>query len=191
MKNNLQVVSSLLSLQAMKTQNTEASNTLMESCRRIQVMADIHNRLYGSRDVAQIEFDEFVRTLTKGLVSAYSPEAIRIELVQDLESITLNIDAAIPCSLIISELVSNSMKHAFPGRSEGAIAVTLNRHGEKLRLRVEDNGIGLMEAQGSQPCGSLGLTLVDALVEQLDGDIVYSNEKGACTIITFDGKRIA
>ena len=190
-KNNLQIVSSLLSLQAMKTQNTEASNTLMESCRRIQVMADIHNRLYGSRDIAQIEFDDFVRTLTKGLVSAYSPEAIRIEIVQDLESITLNIDVAIPCSLIISELVSNSMKHAFPGRSEGTIAVTLKRHGDKLRLRVEDNGIGLMEAQGSQPYGSLGLTLVDALVEQLGGDIVYSNEKGACTIITFDGKRAA
>ena len=173
----------------MKTPNTEASNTLMESCRRIQVMVDIHNRLYRSRDIAQIEFDDFVRKLTKGGVSAYSPEAVRIDLVQDLESITLNIDAAIPCSLIISELVSNAMKHAFPGRTEGTIAVVLKRHGDKLHLRVKDSGIGQTEAQGSQPYGSLGLMLVHALVEQLDGDIVCSNEKGACTTITFDAER--
>ena len=190
-KNNLQVVSSLLSLQAMKTPNTEASSTLMDRCRRIRVMADIHNRLYGSRDIAKIEFDDFVHTLTEGLVSAYSPEAVHIDLVEDLESITLNIDTAIPCSLIISELLSNSMKHAFPGRTKGTIVVALKRHGDKLHLRVKDNGIGQTQAQGSQPYESLGLMLVHALVEQLDGDIVCSNEKGACTTITFDAKRAA
>jgi two-component sensor histidine kinase len=188
-KNNLKVVSSLLSIKAMQTPNTEASNTLMESCRRIQMMADIHNRLYGSLDIAQIEVDDFVRKVTKNLVSAYSQEAVFIHLAQDLESFTLNIDAAIPCSLIISELVCNAMKHAFPGRTEGSIAVVLKRHGDKLHLRVKGNGIGKTQAHGSQPCGSLGLMLVHAPVEKLNGDIVCSNEKGACTTITFDAEQ--
>ena len=188
-KNNLQVVSSLLSLQAMQTPSAEASSALMESCRRIQVMADIHNRLYGSSDIARIEFDVFVNTLAKDIIAAYASDSLHIDLEADLESVTLDIDAAIPCSLIISELLSNAIKHAFPGESKGTVAVALKQHGEKLHLRIRDSGSGMPEENHQRSNGSLGLKLVHALVEQLDGEIIFSNENGTSVSITFAGKR--
>jgi two-component sensor histidine kinase len=188
-KNNLQVVSSLLSLQAMQTPSAEASSALMESCRRIQVMADIHNRLYGSSDIAQIEFDVFVNTLAKDIIAAYASDSLRIDLEADLEPVTLDIDAAIPCSLIISELLSNAIKHAFPGKSKGTVAVALKQRAEKLHLRIRDSGSGMPEENHQRSNGSLGLKLVHALVEQLDGEIIFSNENGTSVSITFAGKR--
>ena len=188
-KNNLQVVSSLLSLQAMQTSNVAASDALMESCRRIQVIADIHNRLYGSSDIARIKYDDFVLALAQDIVSSYANDAIRIDLETDLEAVTLDIDAAIPCSLIVSELVSNSIKHAFSGRPEGTIRIALKRRGENLHLRIEDSGIGMPERNSLQETGTLGLRLVHALVEQLEGEVVFSNENGTCISITFGGSR--
>lgn len=188
-KNNLQVVSSLLSLQAMQTQNTEASDALTESCRRIQVMADIHNRLYGSGDIAQIEFDTFIQTLGKDIVSSYAPDSLRIEIEEDLTPIRLSIDAAIPCSLIISELLSNSIKHAFSDLSEGTIHIALKQHGESLNLKIKDSGTGMPVGKSPREYSSLGLKLVHALVEQLEGEIVFSRETGTCVSITFNAMR--
>lgn len=188
-KNNLQVVSGLLSLQAMQTSNAAASDALMESCRRIQVMSDIHNRLYGSSDIARIKYDDSIHMLTKDIVSSHANDATGITLEVDLESVTLDIDAAIPCSLIVSELLSNSIKHAFSGQSKGTIGIALKRRGETLYLQIEDNGVGMPEGKNLKTSGSLGLQLVHALVEQLDGEIVFSNENGTCVNITFDAKR--
>ena len=184
-KNNLQVVSSLLALQAVQTPNEAASDALMESCRRIQVMADIHNRLYKSSDIARIDFNDFIHKLAKDIVSSNSTAAAPIDLEVDLASVTLNIDAAIPFSLIISELLSNSVKHAFVGRSEGTIRIALEHQGKHLHLRLEDNGIGIPETKDWEAFGSLGLKLVHALAEQLEGQITFSNENGTCISLTF------
>ena len=182
-KNNLQVVSSLLALQAMQTSNKSAADVLTESRRRIQVMADIHNRLYKSSDLSRIDFGDFIGKLAEDIVSSNSTTATYVNLEVDVAPITLNVDTAIPCSLIIGELLSNSTKHAFIGRSEGTIRISLDQHGNSLHLRVEDNGIGMPDTRHREASGSLGLKLVRALVEQLDGEIMFSNENGARVIL--------
>lgn len=185
-KNNLQVVSSLLSLQAMQTSNSAASNALTESCRRIQVMADIHNRLYESSDIAQIDFDDFISKLANDIVSANATNATRINLKTDLASVTLDIDTAIPCSLIIGELLSNAIKHAFAGKSDGTIRIVLKQGRENLLIQIEDDGIGMPHSKEWHTHGSLGLKLVNALVEQIDGKIIFSDENGTRVTLSFN-----
>ena len=185
-KNNLQVVSSLLALQAMQTSNTSAADALMESCRRIQVMADIHNRLYKSSDLSRIDSADFISKLAEDIVSSNSTATTPINLEMELTPVTLTIDTAIPFSLIVSELLSNSVKHAFVGRSDGTIRIMLEQQGSHLHLRLEDNGIGMQEPENWEAFGSLGLKLVHALAKQLDGEIAFSNENGACISLTFE-----
>ena len=184
-KNNLQVISSLLSLQARQTASKEASAVLEDSCRRIQLMAEIHNRLYRSSDLAQIAFDGFLRSLAEDVIAAHQREQDQIHLDADLEPLTLDIDTAIPVSQIASELVSNAVKHAFPGRRTGNIRLRLWRSDGKLNLHVQDDGTGMREGQVPGSGNTLGLKVVQALVEQLDGDIAFDGKPGASIHIRF------
>ena len=184
-KNNLQVVSSLLSLQARQTASEEASAVLQDSCRRIQLMAEIHNRLYRSSDLAQIAFDDFLRSLAEDVIAAHQRGEDQVHLEADLEPLTLNIDTAIPVSQIVSELVSNAVKHAFSGRRGGNLRLRLWRSDEKLNLLVEDDGIGLREDQVPGSGNTLGLKVVQALVEQLDGNITFGDGPGTSIHIRF------
>ena len=184
-KNNLQVVSSLLSLQARQTKSEEASSVLKDSCRRIQVMAEIHNRLYRSSDLAQISFDSFLRSLAEDVIAAHQHEADQVHLDADLEPLTLNIDTAIPVGQIVSELVSNAVKHAFPERRSGNIQLRLWRSDGKLNLHVQDDGIGLRAGQVPGSGNSMGLKVVQALVEQLEGDMAFDGKPGTGIHIRF------
>ncbi|MGA9140199.1 MAG: PAS domain S-box protein [Methanocella sp.] len=184
-KNNLQVVTSMLSLQSMKITDPAVLDMFKESQDRVRSMALIHEKLYKSDDLSRISFGEYVRNLTTYLVQSYgvNPETIRLDI--DSGDILLSIDRAIPCGLIVNELVSNALKYAFPGGRTGNITVSMHREGGEYTLAVGDNGIGLPPHVDYRNTSSLGLQLVNLLVNQLDGDLALSGDNGTVFSIRF------
>ncbi|MBN1234457.1 MAG: PAS domain S-box protein [Methanotrichaceae archaeon] len=188
-KNNLQVVSSLLSLQSGCVKDKQTFDMLQESQNRIKSMAMIHEKLYRSDDIAKINFSEYIRSLSSNLMRSYDAvfEGVRLDL--NVEDIDLGLDAAIPCGLIINELVSNSLKHAFPKSSNirrGEIKIEfLREDNNKFKLSVSDNGIGFPQNLDFQQTESLGLQLVRILTDQLCGSIDFHSNFGTTFIITF------
>jgi len=189
-KNNMQVISSLLSLQAGYIQNPEALRLFKESEGRIRSMALVHEKLYQSEELAQIDFAEYIPSLTNHLMSAYASASTAVGLRLHIEHITLGLDAAIPCGLIINELVSNALKHAFAQREHGDITIQFphknvfndgqpSGDAASLVLSVKDNGVGLPEKFDFRQGASLGLKLVLSLVRQLRGKITHQNRNGA------------
>lgn len=184
-KNNLQVVASLLSLQAMQAESAETVEALQESGRRIQLMAQIHNRLYRSSNLANVQFDLFLCALVEDIVSSYGLDSRRVRLDTNLRPITLHIDEAIACSQIVSELVSNCVKHAFPGGRKGKIGIRLSEDDGRIVIWIEDDGVGMPEGTAWRESNTLGLQVVDALTRQLDGTIDLFRENGTRYRITF------
>ncbi len=185
-KNNIQIISSLLSLQSHYIKDKMYVELLKESQNRIRSMALIHEKLYQSKNLASIDFNEYVETLVHDLIRSYGMNTAKIALTMKVENISLNIDAAVPCGLIINELVSNALTHAFPDGREGEITVTCNLHGDALELVVSDNGVGIPEDLDFKNTDSLGLRLVTILAEdQLNGKITLDRSKGTAFRITF------
>ncbi len=184
-KNNLQIISSLLDLQANYVKDKEAVNVLQESQNRVKSMAMIHEMLYQSIDLVTIDFSEYIRNLVNDLFYAYGAKS-NIKPIIDVEQVFLNIETAIPCGLIISELVSNSLKYAFPANKAGELSVNINSHNEEFELTICDNGIGLPEnIDFKDVTTSLGLRLVNMLVNQLDGSIELDKTEGTKFQIKF------
>lgn len=163
-KNNLQIISSLLSLQAGYIKDRQILKMFVESQMRIKSMSLIHEQLYRSKDLARIDFSKYVQELTDNLMRSYGMVSSLIKFNIDLDHIFLGIDTAIPCGLIINELVSNSLKHAFPGCRKGEISITLHYSDESsaedppsLILTISDNGIGFPENLDFRNTESLGL----------------------------------
>ena len=181
-KNNLQIISSLLSLQAGKSRDTEVLRAFDESQRRVRTMAMVHEQLYRSQNFASIDFGENLKRIAQELVGAYGRPGIRLELA--VEPVTLAIDNAIPCGLIANELLSNALKHAFPDQRTGTVTVGLQIHAPDMaELRVSDDGIGLPEGKrGCTNPTTLGMTLVTSLTEQIDGTLTCSPSPG-CTFV--------
>jgi len=185
-KNNLQVISSLLYLQSRKIRDEEALNMFQESQNRVRSMALVHERLYRSQDLARIDLAEYIQSLATYLFRSYgvNPEAIKLRI--NVQDVSLGIDGAIPCGLIINELVSNSLKHAFPDGRKGEVAIELfPAHDSQLTLVVRDNGAGFPEDLDFRTTQSLGLQLVITLVEQLEGTIELHRDSGTAFKITF------
>ena len=177
-KNNLQIISSLLDLQANYVDELETLNVLQESQNRVKSMAMIHEMLYQSNDLASIEFLGYVQNLVRDLFYSYGVKS-NIKPVINIEHIILNIETAIPCGLIISELVSNSLKYAFPDNRTGEVFISIHSHGEEFELIIGDNGIGLPKNLDFKDIRiSLGLRLVNILVDQLDGSIELNRSRG-------------
>lgn len=189
-KNNLQVISSILNLQSSYIKDQNTLNLLKESQNRIKSMAFIHESLYQTKDFTSINFSEYVVNLSKNLVHSYSSYDNDIELRLEIDNVFLNLDLAIPCGLIINELVSNSLKYAFPGNREGEIVVGLHVEGDNLKLTISDNGIGLPKHIDYRNTESLGLQLVVTLVDQLNGTIKLDNKKGTKYTIVFKQQQI-
>jgi two-component sensor histidine kinase len=185
-KNNLQIIASLLSLQSAKFENAELLAQYQDSQNRIRSMALIHERLYRSSDLAHIDFGNYLRELTGSLTQSFRQKTHGITLQLQADPILLDIDAAIPCGLLVNELVSNAFKHAFPGRRQGIVSVEL-RCGPagQLRLAVQDDGVGFPAGLDFQHTESLGLQLVNSLTRQLDGVIELQRDPGTAFIITF------
>jgi PAS domain S-box-containing protein len=186
-KNNLQVISSLLRLQAGYIRDEQALDIFQDSQNRIRAMAMIHENLYQSNDLAKIDFYNYIQNLANNLISSYGIQnKSLINLNLNIDKILLKIVTAIPCGLIINELVSNSIKHAFTGRNSGDIYIDfLELEPKKYSLIVSDNGIGVPDDIEVRRNQSLGLQLVWSLVEQLEGSIAFKNQKGTVFTITF------
>lgn len=178
-KNNLQVISSLLRLQSQYAQDKGDVEIFKESQNRIKSMALVHERLYQSEDLASIDFHEYVSLLINSLFRSYGVNTEKITLKTDIEDVLLGVDIAIPCGLIINELVSNSLKYAFPEDKEGEIKITLRTSDESaMALTVADNGIGMPGDLDLTNSGSLGLKLVKILTDQIDGQIELDRSEG-------------
>lgn len=185
-KNNLQIISSILNLQSDQVEDDESKEILQESRNRIEAMSFIHESLYCGNDFEKIQLTRYVQGLVSNLAYAYLKEKERIEVTYDIDDVGLALDQAIPCGLIINELVSNAFKYAFPNGMEGELKVGLREKEGRLAIHISDNGIGLPESFVLEHCESLGLQLVCALIEQLDGELEYSKERGTRYLITFD-----
>jgi two-component sensor histidine kinase len=185
-KNNLQVVSSLLYLQSRQIDDNEALKIFEESQHRVRSMALLHERLYQSGDLASVDLTEYLQRLASYLFRSYRGTSQPISLNVDAEPVALGVDAAVPCGLIVSELVSNSLKHGFPDGQEGEITIELVMDPEgRYHLVVGDNGLGLPDDLDFRNTESLGLRLVSKLVEQLGGTIELDRCKGTRFTISF------
>jgi PAS domain S-box-containing protein len=175
-KNNLQVISSLLNLQSGYIEDKKSLEIFRESQTRVRSMALIHEKLYQSKDLNKIEFSEYIESLIKDLFKSYNVDSDRIRLKSKLEGIYFEIDTAILCGLIINELVSNSLKHAFPSSRKGEVFIGLNKDNKnKYTLILKDNGVGFPSGLDFRKTESLGLQLVTTLTEQLGGTIELNN----------------
>ena len=183
-KNNMQIISSLLSLQANHTSSDEAAEILKESRGRVKSMAMIHEKLYHSSNLSRLNMAEYLNNLVGDILRSYSSVSSKVSSNVDVDDIYLNINTALPMGLMVNELVSNSIKHAFP-EGEGNISIKLEYDGEKYILTVSDNGIGLPEDVDPFESSSLGLKLVNSLSIQLEGDLSVLRDGETTFILNF------
>jgi PAS domain S-box-containing protein len=178
-KNNMQVISSILSLQSRYIDDAKMKNIFEESRNRINTMALIHEKLYGSKDFSNIAYEDYVRELISDLLALYGQQSGKIEINISMKDIHFGFNQAIPCGLVINELVSNALKYAFVNKKNGIIDIVMRKQGINYELIVRDNGSGLPEDIDFRHTKSLGLLLVVALVEnQLMGKIDLRRNKG-------------
>ena len=188
-KNNLQIISSLLNLQSREIQDEQALRSFQVSQDRIRSMAMVHEMLYQSDDLARIDFGEYIKSLATDLGSAYGLGVRDIDLKIDVENIMLGIDTAIPCGVIVNELVANSLKHAFPGDRPGEISVSFQAADGQYTMIFKDDGVGLPEDLDVSRPSSLGLTIVNALTGQLNGIIDLGRNGGTEIRIRFPAEQ--
>ena len=190
-KNNLQIINSILNLQKNFVEDPNAITGLEEIQNRVSTMSIIHETLYQNTDVSNIGFSAYLTRISGNIIQSYRSSTM-VELVTELEDIQAPLDQAIPCGLILNEWVSNAMKYAFEGREKGTITVALRKlepedkpEEEEIQIEVRDNGIGLPEGFDWSGRDSLGLYLVQALSEQLDGELLAESDEGARFLVSF------
>jgi two-component sensor histidine kinase/DNA-binding NarL/FixJ family response regulator len=185
-KNNLQIISSLLALQSESITDRQALELFRESRNRVQSMARIHEKMYRSRDLVRIDFGEYIRSLASDLFRTYRVPGSAVQLDIDVTDVFLGIDTAIPCALILNELIANSLKYAFPPGRHGTIRVALHRDPDgRLVLTVSDDGVGFPGTLDFRTTRSLGLQIVTTLTKQLDGTIDLLDRTGTTFQLTF------
>ena len=187
-KNNMQIINSLLNLQSQHVDEAKTRDALKESQGRVRSMAMIHEKLYQSPNLTKIDFKDYIEKLASNLIYTYEVQTRNIEQVFDAKDVEMNIDTAIPCGLIINELVTNSLKYAFPqseSNTNGIIKIELDQIGDHFKLVVSDNGVGLPSHIQPENTETLGLQLVNNLVTQLEGTIEIDRTNGTKFIIIF------
>ena len=188
-KNNLQIVSSLLHLQERRIPDVQGRQAFAESRYRINAMALVHESLYQAEDLSRIDFKSYLRDLTRSLTDSLSVPSRHIRFTTESEGIDLGIDAAIPCGLLLNELITNALQHAFVGRESGEIHISLRRLApadSRILLEVRDDGVGMPEDLDLETADSLGLRLVTNLTRQLGGKLELSRTGGTCFRAVFD-----
>jgi two-component sensor histidine kinase len=185
-KNNLQVISSLLHMQSLHAADKDTAELFRESQHRVRSMALVHERLYRSQDFVRVDLSEYINGLANYLFRSYQMDTDCIRLKVNTYEVRLPIDAAVPCGLIVNELISNCLKHAFRGRGEGNIHVELVplTEGEAL-LCVSDDGVGLPPDVNPETASTFGMQLIVALVDQLHGRLEVSRQAGTTVRIVF------
>jgi two-component system, sensor histidine kinase PdtaS len=185
-KNNLQVVSSLLGLQSRTIEDSAVRKMFQESQNRVHSMALIHESLYQSRNLSEIDFPAYIHQLTDHLFRSYGVDSKRVQLAASIDELRLTIDTAVPCGLIVNELVSNCLKYAFPGGRSGKIQIEMREDdNHRIRLAVTDDGVGLPDGAGQAAAKSLGLKLVRTLADQLGATVEMASDGGARIALTF------
>lgn len=184
-KNNMQIISSLLSLQSHHIKDERDLKIFESSQNRVKTMALIHEELYSSQDFSHINLSEYIRNLTKELLTSNIKNPGRIDLKVDVENVNMEIETAIPLGLLINELVANSLSYAFPNSQNGEIKVDLHRDEDKFHLVVSDDGIGIPEDVVFEKSESLGFQLVKSLTNQLDGEIKLIKNGGTTFNLEF------
>ena len=182
-KNNLAIISGLFSLKINDGISEEAKNVLLESRNRVRSMALIHNRLYKSDSLTDVNFEEYIQELVSEINASYPTISNSIKINTEINNLSLNVNAAIPCGLILNELLTNCYKHAFKGAAEGQIDVSFARENNFFIMKVKDNGKGLPSDYNKKQ--SLGVTVIEALSEQLDGSFNFYNNHGTCFELKF------
>ena len=186
-KNNMQVISSLLRLQERKVKDKDSAALLKDSQNRIQSMALVYNKLYRSENLAGIDMTEYINELAQGLVKSYAVSPSRITVQVAPGGVFLEVDLAIPCGMVVNELVTNSLKYAFPDNREGQIFISLKENPDHfLELIVSDDGVGIPENFNPDNTATLGIKLVSNLVrDQLGGKMELTRSPGTTFRITF------
>jgi two-component system, sensor histidine kinase PdtaS len=185
-KNNMQIISSLLNLQSKYIKDKDDLEIFKESQNRVKSMAKIHEKLYQSESLAKINFADYVKSVEMDLFRSYGADPNRIKLETNFDDVQLNINTAIPCGLIINELITNSLKYAFPDARKGKININLLKdEDDNFNLTLSDDGIGFPESLDFRNTETLGLQLVNMLVRQLNGSIKLDRSQGTKFKIKF------
>lgn len=183
-KNNLQVVSSLLGIQSRGIKDQKAKDAIQEGQNRVQSMSLIHQNLYKKDNLTGIEMQPYIEKLSKHLLNTYQVEKGDIKIDSQIEDLTLDVETVVPIGLIINELMSNALKYAFPDERGGTISINLSEKEDQLYLDVIDDGIGLTESQLSAKTETFGHSLIRAFKSKLDAEIVISSNKGTQVSLT-------
>lgn len=189
-KNNLQVISSILNLQSSYVEDQKTLEIINESQNRIRSMSYIHESLYQTKDFSSIDFHDYITNLVQNLVHSYQLYSGKTNLNLDVQRIQLVLDQAIPCGLILNELVSNSLKHAYSEEVGGEIQIEIKEENNRISIRVEDFGKGLPAGFKIEESESLGLGLVDTLVDQIDGELILKTDSGTKYLIIFEKQEL-
>jgi two-component sensor histidine kinase len=177
-KNNLQIITSLIRLQKQQITDAGTIDALLDSESRIRSMALVHEKLYRSADLTSIDLTDYTRTLATHLITTYATDPKKIRLVIDIKEVFLDINRATPVGLIMNELVANALTHAFPDGRSGEITITGRRTPAGITLSVQDNGVGLPEGLDWRIAPTLGLHLVITLIRQVRGSIELNRAGG-------------
>jgi PAS domain S-box-containing protein len=184
-KNNLQVICSLLSMQMECAGGVQFAAPLLDAYQRVQSISLVHERLYQSETLAKLDFKQYVAILARDLFEVYCVDNSRVSLELLTDPISIGIDEAIPCGLILNELLSNALKHAFPAPLKGTITVSWLRRGDRIEISVSDNGAGLPATFNINQTGSLGFQVVRALAGQLNAELKVSSSGGSCISVSW------
>jgi two-component sensor histidine kinase len=185
-KNNLQVISSILNLQSSYVEDEALKQVLRESQNRIKTMSFIHENLYQKDQFSSIDFSDYIKNLSTNLLHSYQIYSNLVEIKYNVSQVFLTLDQAIPCGLIVNELVSNALKHAFPNGNTGTIRIELKEENELVYLGIMDDGVGLPDTLDTKNTETLGLQLVWSLAEQLDAKLDIKSDSGTEYLITFE-----
>jgi PAS domain S-box-containing protein len=186
-KNNLAIISGLLQMQVFNTEDEHLLAKLKESQSRIQSIAMVHEKLYSSETFSEIAIDKYINDLLNIIEESMTDLQKDIRVVTNMDSIRLTVGQAIPCGLLLNEMITNCYKHAFENRDEGKIEITIRENEGQIDLSVEDNGIGLPEDFNIEQQPSLGMSIINTLTTQLNGQLeVDSGDFGSCFSLSFD-----
>lgn len=184
-KNNLAVISGLLQIQQFDTENEQLNKILGNSISRIKSMALIHEKLYRSKSLSHLEFREYIEDLVSSIKKSQDYKE-KIDIHIDCDNVVLNVNQAVPTALILNEAISNAIEHAFPQQEKGTIWVKLKEQGDQLRVTIKDDGIGIPDSVFNKKQASMGMTIIQTLIRQLNAEKEFKNENGTELTLTFN-----
>lgn len=184
-KNNLQIIISLLNLQSGYLKDEFTLKAVKDGQNRVRSMALVHEKFYQAEELSEINFNEYLEKLCQYLYQSYGDKTDRIDLSVTGDRVGLDMDTAMPCGLLVNEIVSNSYKYAFPGNMKGFIILNLSKDSGSVSLKIHDSGIGMPADFKIEESESLGMQLIQALTSQLDGELKVTSDNGTTFEITF------